>query len=266
MDNKKIYVCVLSSEELSGLTDLCLKTFTENAGYPFRFIFLNIGHSTLETDQLNVLYHDYTLIRTTNNEFNLKIDKVFSSTFEAKQYIFDALRNDASYSDVDFLCFLPVNCLIGQNSLVKLLTAYNEYLNCGILGLREYHHKNTLSHYTFESSTSELTPQPIWQESFNFVTGLQFMSKQIAKEIGYLKYNDQYPSPIYEEMELCAWSSILAKKRNFYIFNGSAHYFRPLNNLSPKPTKLELHPMFRQPTRQEFKAFKEFIDKEINLK
>ena len=136
----------------------------------------------------------------------------------------------------DYLCIMPISCLVGRNWLEDLLHNYTQCQNAGILSIKNQITECELSVLPFNSNENELVLSNVWLGEKNFVSGIMFFDLKIANYLYPLMFGKDNNINAYADDEMSFASNLLGKN-NFYILKQNIVHLEIENDvLFPKKT------------------------------
>lgn len=221
----KIAICVINYN-LFGLTKYCIENLLAKTHLP---VSLYVYDMDEEGDIDKMEY----LINTSTKYF--RADGKSLNTIKS-MFMLDSTE--------DYLCIVPISCLVGRNWLEDLLYNYTQCQNSGILSIKSQTTKCELSVLPYDNNENELVLSNVWLGEKNFVNGVMFFDRKISNNLYPLTFGRDNNINAYAEDEMSFISNLLGKN-NFYILKQILVHLEIENDvLFPKKT-IENNQKFR---------------------
>jgi hypothetical protein len=213
--NSNIAICIINNNSF-GLTKYCIENLIAKTYLPVSIYVYDMDENS-----------DINKIEYFNNFKYFKVD--------------DKTLNDVKSmfvieSTEDYLCIVPISCLVGRNWLEDLLYNHTQCQNAGILSIKNQFTECELSVLPYSSDENELVLSNVWLGENNFVSGIMFFDRKIANYLCPLMFRRDRNINAYADDEMSFVSNLLGKN-NFYILKQNLVHLEIENDiLFPKKT------------------------------
>jgi hypothetical protein len=212
-----IAICVINYNSF-GLAKYCIENLIKKTHLP---ISLYVYDMDIESDINKVEYF---------NDLNAKYFRVNGKTLNEVKSMF------MLESTEDYLCIVPISCLVGRNWLEDLLHNYSQCQSTGILSIKNQTTICELSVLPYNNDEKELVLSNVWLGEKNFVSGIMFFDKKISNNLYPLMFGRDSNINAYADDEMSFVSNLLGKN-NFYILKQNIVHLEIENDiLFPKKT------------------------------
>lgn len=191
----KIAICVINYDSF-GLTKYCIENLISKTNLPVSIYVYDID----EKSDINKIeyFNNFKYFRSDGKTLN-----EIKSTFMRE-------------STEDYLCIVPITCLVGRNWLEDLLYNYTQCQNTGVLSIKSQTTKCELSVLPYNSNENDLILSNVWLGEKNFVSGIMFFNRKISNNLYPLMFGRDNNVNAYADDEMSFVSNLLGKN-NFYI-------------------------------------------------
>lgn len=218
-----IAVCILTNNYYVH-TRYCIENLFEKTQMQFQLYVHDIGTRLQKEDELLKKF-------CTENEFWYKRDSGHVPYSVAMNELLSAVKEE-------YVCFVPINQLVGKDWLEDLYCAALEYEKVGIISIRSGIERLKLMPLERKSLTAAETEfEHVWVNENNLVSGIMFFErKKLLESVG--KFNETDMLTGFEQHEYCLRASMKGYT-NIYLRKQIAPKL-PLKNATLFPDKTML--------------------------
>ena len=223
----KIAICVINYDSF-GLTKYCIENLISKTNLP---VSIYVYDMDIKSDINKIEYF---------NKF-----KYFRADGKTLNEVKSTFMNE---STENYMCIVPISCLVGRNWLEDLLYNYTQCQNTGILSIKNQTTQCELSVLPYNSNKNDLVLSNVWLGEKNFVSGVMFFDRKISNNIYPLMFGKDNNINAYADDEMSFVSNLLGKN-NFYILKQILVHLEVVNDV-----------LFTQKTIENTKQFKKYAN------
>lgn len=217
MSGKSVGIGIFNTSNFAT-TKLCIDNLLQSTKYPIKLYVYDCD------EEFNLDRLEYFK--------NLPNDPYYFAPDSSKNL--NQLKSDfIQFCNEDFICILPITCLVGNGWVEDLIYNYNQFENVGIISIKSNETKCQITALpsVHTNSDSEAIFKNVWVSENSYISGLMFFEQKLSNMFFRLSFGKLHNTSLYDDKDLSIMSNLLGLN-NFYIFKQNVIYLNTETEVS----------------------------------